>query len=380
MNRTWIEDDRSLAEFLKTPHDGRYAIDTEFHRERTYYPQLALVQLRLGEEIGLIDPLRCDVGRIASLFDDDAVCVLHAGAQDLEILARLCERLPGRLHDTQIAAGFLGATQVSLATLVNEVRKVVLPKSDRLTDWLKRPLSQAQLDYAASDVEHLFEIHDHQMTALTSLGRTDWVTEACSKLVQRAIDEPNLDDAWMKVKDARSLRGEARGVARSLARWRERRAMHLDVPVRRVMSDMALVSIAQARPSTESALLGCRGVEGRQFGAEATAEILEAIGTGLHEVVESNETKRLEIDARQRGAIPLIVAWVAERARQSELDPAFLATRHDIDEYLGGLPEARLRHGWRAELLLADLDGLVSGALALSVDERGRLRLIPSAQ
>ncbi|MFM8866797.1 MAG: ribonuclease D [Ilumatobacteraceae bacterium] len=379
MTFRWIEDDRTLDDFLRTGHDGRFAIDTEFHRERTYYPQLALVQVRLGEQIGLVDPLRCDVSRLVALFDDDSTCVLHAGAQDLEILARVCGRLPGRVYDTQIAAGFLGSTQVSLASLVNDVRKVVLPKSDRLTDWLRRPLTQAQLDYAASDVEHLFEIHDHQAVHLTTLGRVDWVVEACAKLVQRASEGPNLDDAWMKVKDARSLRGEARGVARSLARWRERRAMHLDVPVRRVMSDMALVSIAQARPTSESALLGCRGVEGRQFGLDATAEILEAIKAGADEVFTTDESKRIDIDPRRRSAIPLIVAWVAERARQSELDPAFLATRHDIDEYLGGLPQARLRHGWRAELLLTDLDGLVDGSLALSVDDQGRLRLSPSA-
>lgn len=379
MKRVWIEDDDALSAFLRLPHDGRFAIDTEFHRERTYFPQLALVQLRLGNEIALIDPLKCNVALLGQLFEDDRVCVLHAGAQDLEILTRVCGRLPSRIHDTQIAAGFLGSTQVSLASLVNDVRKVVLPKSDRLTDWLRRPLSQAQLDYAASDVEHLLEIHDHQLVALSTLGRAEWVSDACARLVERAKGEPNLDDSWMKVKDARSLRGEARGVARSLARWRERRAMQLDIPVRRVMSDMALVSIAQARPTSESQLLGCRGVEGRQFGSEATVEILEAIRTGIHEVFEPSETKRIEIDPRHRGVIPLIVAWVAERARLSELDPAFLATRQDIDEYLAGIPDARLRHGWRADLLLSDLDGLVSGSLALSVDERGRLRLSPSA-
>jgi ribonuclease D len=144
------------------------------------------------------------------------------------------------------------------------------------------------------------------------------------------------------------------------------------------MSDMALVSIAQARPTTEAQLLGCRGVEGRQFGGEATLEILQAIQAGVHEVFEPNETNRVEIDARHRGVIPLIVAWVAERARLSELDPAFLATRHDIDEYLAGIQDARLRQGWRAELLLNDLDGLVSGEIALSVDDRGRLRLTPT--
>jgi ribonuclease D len=376
MTCQWIDSDRELGNFLAREPAGRYALDTEFHRERTYWPQLALVQLRIGEHISLIDPLRCDVTRLSPLFSSDAVCVLHAGTQDLEILGRACGAVPRRLYDTQIAAGFLGFSQVSLSALVYDVRKVSLPKSDRLTDWLRRPLSPTQVDYAASDVEHLFEIHDHQLEALERLGRVGWAEEAFHNLLQKSSTEHNLDDAWLKVKDVRALRGEARGVARSLARWREERAMRLDIPVRRVLSDMALVSIAQAKPSSPGQLHACRGIDSRQLGGEMTAELLQAVERGTGQEVTTPETRRVEVDSKDRAVVPLIAAWVAERARKADLDPVFLATRQDIDEFLAGISSCRLREGWRAELLLTDLEHLRAGKKGLGVDGAGRLILV----
>ena len=375
MNTTWIDSDRKLSEFLTSNKSDRYALDTEFHRERTYFPQLALVQLRIGEQTAIIDPLGCNVAQLTDLLISDAVCVLHAGSQDLEILARVCGAVPRYVYDTQIAAGFLGSSQISLASLVYELRKVSLPKSDRLTDWLRRPLSANQIQYAASDVEYLFEIHDQQREALNKLGRLQWAEEAFKGLLERSLVEQDLDNAWLKVKDARSLRGEARGVVRALARWREERAMRIDVPVRRVLSDMALVSIAQSKPTSSAQLLACRGVDSRQIGAEVGTEILRAVEHGLRDVVSAPEARRSDVDARDRAVVPLLVAWVSERARLSNLDPAFLATRQDIDDFLSGMEHCRLREGWRADLLLADLEDLRSGRKGLSVDGAGHLVL-----
>lgn len=375
MNSVWIDSDSRLKEFIGGRQLNRYALDTEFHRERTYFPQLALVQLRIDDQTAIIDPLSCDVGILADLLASDAVCVLHAGSQDLEILARACGTTPRRVYDTQIAAGFLGSSQISLSSLVYEIRRISLPKSDRLTDWLQRPLSTNQLEYAASDVEFLFDIHDHQREALSHLGRSDWAEEAFAALVRRSTVEVDLDNVWLKVKDVRSLRGEARGVARALARWREERAMRLDVPVRRVLSDMALVSIAQSKPLKPSQLHACRGVDARQIGGDIAQEIVQVVERGLGDVVATPEVRRTELDARDRAAIPLIVAWVAERARTANLDPAFLATRQDVDDYLAGTERCRLREGWRADLLLGDLDALRTGRKGLSVDGSGHLTL-----
>lgn len=378
MSVSWIADDRSLIEFVGGAVDDRYAIDTEFHRERTYFPQLALVQLRLGSQVALIDPLSCDVANLIPLFKSDATCVLHAGSQDLEILMLACGVVPARVYDTQIAAGFLGHSQISLASLVFETRGVSIPKADRLTDWLRRPLSKAQETYAASDVEHLLEIHDAQRASLASLGREAWVEEACSALVARSIKGSDPDDAWLKVKDARSLKGESRGVAKSLARWREHRAMRLNVPVRRVLSDMALVSIAQARPRDNGQLQQCRGVDPRQLGGEVVDEILVAVRAGSDEQVVLPESRRPEVDSRLRAVVPLLIAWAGERAKSANMDPAFLATRQDIDEFVSGGTACRLRVGWRAEMLLEDFESLVSGRVGLGVDGKGRLKLISS--
>lgn len=380
MNSIWIDSDDKLREFVVGRRVDRYALDTEFHRERTYFPQLALVQLRIDDQTAIIDPLSCDVGILADLLGSDAMCVLHAGSQDLEILVRACGTTPRRVYDTQIAAGFLGSSQISLSALVYEVRRISLPKSDRLTDWLQRPLSRNQLEYAASDVEYLFDIHDHQREALSQLGRSDWAEEAFAALIRRSTVEVDLDNAWLKVKDVRSLRGEARGVARALARWREERAMRLDIPVRRVLSDMALVSIAQSKPLKTSQLHACRGVDARQIGGNVASEIVQVVERGLGEVVVTPEVRRAEVDSRDRAAIPLILAWVAERARISNLDPAFLATRQDVDDYLVGAAHCRLREGWRADLLLGDLDALRTGRKGLSVDGSGRLTLHDVAQ
>ncbi|MHB8457464.1 MAG: ribonuclease D, partial [Acidimicrobiales bacterium] len=130
----------------------QFAIDTEFHRERTYYPQLALVQIAWEGGLVLVDPLAVDVAGFAKVFASGAVAVLHAADQDLEVLERACGAVPGRIFDTQLCAGFLGYSSPSLLTLVEAMLHVRLQKGDQLTDWVRRPLSQHQMTYAAGDV------------------------------------------------------------------------------------------------------------------------------------------------------------------------------------------------------------------------------------
>ena len=149
----WIDDDSSvvsIAERLRTVPN--YAIDTEFHREKTYFPQLALVQIKVEEETFLLDAPRISPSALADLFRNDAVAILHAAQQDLEVLALACGAKPELIFDTQIAAGFVGYSTPSLASLVQRELNISLPKGDRLTDWLRRPLTSDQCSYAASDV------------------------------------------------------------------------------------------------------------------------------------------------------------------------------------------------------------------------------------
>ena len=163
----WIADDRALDELLDRlqSHD-RIALDTEFHREKTYFPRLALIQLAWADGIAIVDPLTCDASKLSRIFGEKHLIVLHAAQQDLDVMTHAMKTVPENIFDTQIAAGFLGYSTPSLASLVNSELKLVLPKGDRLTDWLRRPLSDGQKSYAASDVEHLLEIHDRLMSKL----------------------------------------------------------------------------------------------------------------------------------------------------------------------------------------------------------------------
>ncbi len=261
----WVDTQADLDALLdQLIASDRYALDTEFHRERTYFPKLALIQVAWldatahgGQRVALIDPLTVDVGSFAPLFRSDSLCVIHAAQQDLDVLTHAAGAVPAAMFDTQIAAGFAGYGTPSLVSLLQGEVGVSPAKGDRLTDWLRRPLSDDQMQYAASDVEYLLEVHDRLAAKLSASGRTEWVADACEELRRRPVSGATPDDAWLRLKDARTLRPSSRGVARAVAAWRERRAMRLDVPVRQVLPDLAILGISQRAPSTpEGAVAG----------------------------------------------------------------------------------------------------------------------------
>lgn len=354
----------------------RYAIDTEFHREKTYYPQLALVQISWQDRIVLIDPLAIDPRRLGRIFDSNALAVVHAAQQDLEVLRHSCGVAPRRIFDTQLSAGFLGYSTPSLASLVQSEFKIILPKADRLTDWLRRPLSEAQIAYAASDVEFLLQLHDRLSERLNAQGRQEWAEQACEELRIRPYGPADPTLAWLKIKEVRALRGRARGVAQSVAEWRERKAMAADIPPRRVISDMALLAIAQKMPISETELLQSRGIEARQLGGTIVRDLLNAVLEGVTRDQRAPSNESEDVDRDLRPAVTLISAWVGELARQHQIDVALLATRSDITALLRDQPEARLAQGWRAHIVGDDIKRLVSGRAGLSFDSHGGLRLL----
>ncbi len=263
----------------------RYALDTEFHRERTYWPQLALVQVAWTDADGspgvaLIDPLAVDMAPLARLLDSPALMVAHAAEQDLEVLERACGTAPRRLLDTQVAAGFLGRGSASLATLVSAYLRVRLPKADRLTDWSARPLTSGQQSYAAADVAHLLDLADAICDALRAAGRLGWAEEECDTLLHRQGGPDEVERAWWKLRDSRQLRGSARGVAQEVAAWRERRAREVDQPARFVLPDLAVQAIAHGQPATVAAVRQTRGLDGRHLRGSQALEVLAAIDRG----------------------------------------------------------------------------------------------------
>jgi ribonuclease D len=284
--------------------------------------------------------------------------------------------VPDRLYDTQLAAGFLGYSTPSLVSLLWGELRVTAAKGDRLTDWLRRPLTEEQQTYAAGDVAHLLELHDVLAAKLAEVGRTEWVAAACEELRIRPASGTDPDSAWLRLKEVRALKPKARGVARSVAAWRERRAMASNIPVRQVLPDLALLGVAQKQPRTLRDLTLARGIDDRHARGAFGKELLAAVADGLDDEAHLPVSDGEELDRHLRPAVTLVSAWVSEVARKERIDTSLLATRNDLVALLRGDDGAKLRSGWRAELLGDDIVRLVDGRAGLAFDGRGGLRLI----
>ena len=376
IDEVYVDDPRALADVVSAASASpRYAIDTEFHRERTYFPRLALVQIQFATVNALIDPLAVDPRLLAPLMESESLAIVHAAQQDLEVLRYAVGAVPKRMFDCQLAAGFLGYSTPSLSTLAQSLLKIELSKGDRMTDWLRRPLTASQCEYARADVMHLERMYDIIGGELANRGRLEWVIDACEEMRSRPYGDADPQDAWLKIREARSLKGRARGVAQALAEWREKRAMTTNVPVRRILGDMALVSIAQAAPRSTEDLSHVRGVDERSLGGSVAREILAVVRDGIERNVQLPASDGDGVDKRLKPLVTLITAWIGELARQHDLDPALLATTRDVVGYVGG-GASRLSTGWRRDLVGEDLDKLTSGRAGLGFASHGGLVLI----
>jgi len=356
----------------------RYAVDTEFHRERTYFPRVALVQIAWQDEVVVVDPLAVSLAPLAEILEGEATAVMHAASQDLEVLDLACGTVPRRLFDTQLAAGFLGMSSPSLAALHERELGRRLPKGSRLTDWLERPLRKEQLDYAASDVAHLLEIHDRLVARLAARGRLAWAEHECEELRRRAQPRRSPDEAWRRIKEVRHLKGRQLAVAQAVAAWRERRAAEIDQPVRYVLSDLAIVAIAQSAPADVDALRSVRGLDERHARGEIGQQLLVAVAAGLQNPPPSRDDLPASEPSRTlRPAVALVSAWVSQLAKDLEIDPALLGTRADIEALVRNDPVSRMASGWRADVAGEPVRQLVEGRAALAFDGAGGLVLEP---
>jgi len=371
-----ITEPKALSDAIEgASGEARYAIDTEFHRERTYFPQVALVQLAWADNTVLIDPLATSLAPLAELLDGPGQCIFHAGIQDLEVLDLACGTVPKNIFDTQIAAGFLGLSSGSLASLLDRYMNIALAKGDRLTDWLQRPLTDAQLRYAAADVDNLLELTDILSAELESLGRLQWALDESSLLLDRPRTGRVPEEAVKRIKEARSLKGNAFKVASAVAAWRERRAAQVDMPVRQVLPDLAVVGVAQRLPKTVDQMLSIRSLERRHLRNGADQELLSAIQVGLEAPdIEKPLIRPKELPRELRPVVSLVTAWISQLARDHKLDPALLATRSDIEALLAQR-ECRLLTGWRNQLVGKPIAQLAGGDAALAFDGGGTLVL-----
>lgn len=376
MNYRFVEKDSEVDEVVEAASEGAYAIDTEFVRERTYYPVLSLVQIAWPGGLVLIDPFKVDMQRLRPLMESDSLALVHACSQDLPILLSATGAMPARIFDTQVAASFLGYGVASLGALVKGELGVELEKGSQLTDWTRRPLDERSLKYAASDVAYLHEVHRKTSASLEEKGRLDWAVEECEGLLVKAGEERDLDEAWWRLKGKSKLRGQARGVAQALARFRIEQAAAQDIPVKRVLSDMAILAMAGRPPRNERDLGRIRGMG--SLSSNLAQRVLKAVAKGQGLAPDELRTPPAKPKGQAvKAAAGLCLAWVHQVAQDEGIEPAMLATRDDMDARLKKRP-SRLDEGWRHALTSKGIDALTSGEAALGVRE-GQLTLMKVA-
>ena len=321
-----------LAE--RAREEGRLGIDTEFMPEGRYRPLLCLIQVCVGEEVVVLDPIEGDMGDpapLAAVLADPAVeIVLHAGRQDVAILRRAWDTTFTNVFDTQIAAGFAGfSAQAGYTGLLHDVLKIRLAKSASFTRWDARPLTPEQLRYAREDVEHLLPLADELQRRLSERGRLEWAREECL-VIAAATDERDPDEVWRRLPRVSGLDARDRAIARELGAWRERTAAAEDRPVGSVVRDPTMVELAKRAPKNPKELAAIRGA-GPDVVRRRAREILAAIERGrAAEPIRADEGDRLSTDAVDGPTIALAEALVRARAQEAGLAYELIAARADL--------------------------------------------------
>jgi ribonuclease D len=341
------------------------AVDTEFVRVRTYYPQLALIQVTNGTVIACIDPLAIDdLIPLKKLFADRRTTkVFHAASQDMEVFYHLFGELPAPLYDTQIAATLQGlGDQIGYAALVQEMLGVELDKSHSRTDWLQRPLSASQISYAEDDVRYLAQLYPLQREQLAELGRLEWLDDDFNLMGDPNRYRPNPASAWLRIKGLNKLRGVQLAILEKLGIWREQLAMEKDQPRRRIAADETLLDIAKLRPKSLQALAKLRDMPESLLHKQGEA-LLRCVAEA--EALPREAWPKLHLPERlssaQDALVDALQAIMKLSAQQYQISITTLTSRKELEELVRGERELPVLQGWRrhhgGELLLEFLEG-----------------------
>jgi ribonuclease D len=347
--------------------------DTEFMRETTYYPKLCLIQLASEDEVILVDPLAKDLDLspfLALMRDEKVVKVVHSGRQDLEILWNIDHCIPAPLFDTQVAAMVCGyGDSVSYEQLAHDLAKARIDKSSRFTDWSKRPLSEAQLVYARSDVTHLRLVYLELEKQLEATGRTHWLANEMAVLTSPKTYESRPEDAWQRLK-GRIRKPRELAILVELAAWREREAQSRDVPRSRVLKDDAVMDIVTAAPRTPEALGHLRSIPSGFERSRAGGEIVAAVERGLAE--DPKGLPPLERTGRRnfnQATVDLLKVLLKMVTEQQGVAAKIVATVDDLEAIAADDDaEVAALSGWRREIFGEPALALKHGKLALAVE------------
>jgi ribonuclease D len=357
--------------------DDFLAVDTEFHRETTYWPQVCLIQVASSDYDVLVDPLAkgIDLTPLNQLLADASrTKVFHAARQDLEIFSRLIGHVPGPVFDTQIAAMACGlGDSISYENLVSKVVRGTVDKSSQFTDWLRRPLTDKQLSYARGDVLYLREIYKILRRKLEAQSRMEWIEDEHAALLDPEIYQFDPETAWKRLK-IRKYRNDYLAVLANVASWRERVAQETDKPRGRILKDDAIQEIAQQKPRTLEALERMRAVQ-QGFGkSRHGAGLLQAINQAL----DDPDAYAPKVDEPERSGPPpgamveLLKVLLKQVSDDAGVATRLIANAADVESLAREKePDIAALKGWRRELFGEKALKLKSGKLALAASPKG---------
>ena len=402
-----IADTETLEKFVARQRPGYITVDTEFMREKTYWPILCLIQIASETEAVMIDPLTSiDLSSLWRLFDDPSITkVFHAARQDLEIFYHLTGRLPTPIVDTQIAAMACGFGEAaSYETLATRLAGAKIDKSSRYTDWAQRPLSEAQLHYALADVTHLRQVYEKLQHSLAQNDRHHWLADEMAVLSHPGTYHTNPDEAWQRLRP-RGLSAKALAVLQSVAAWREREAQAHDLPRGRILRDEAVLELANARPTSIDALARCRAVGAGIAQGKLGPNILAAIQDGLTapppQKIAKTPYASSGAASNNTALVEMLRILLKTIAEQHNVAAKLIANSSDLEQLAGwveanatitsqassensselsdnqAVPPLLCLQGWRYDLFGRHANLLIQGKIALSV-AKSKIIMVPN--
>jgi len=354
------------------------ALDTEFLRERTYRPELCLLQISNGTTAVCIDPLALDnIDAILDvIYKPDIIKVLHAASQDLEIFYWLRSEVPVNLFDTQVAAPLLGhQEQIGYGNLVAEVLSVNLSKSHSRADWTRRPLPEQQVQYAADDVIYLAQMYPMMRDKLTELDRLQWLDPEWQSMTNSELYEKPADTIWKRLRGIDKLKGGRLAVAQQLARWREITARERNLPRNWLLKDDVLLDLAKQMPSSVKELKHIRGLgDGtiKSHGKALANCIRESMNT-TPELLEPS-IRKVKLTTEQDATLDLLTAVAKVHSVQHGINASILAPRKSLEDLIKGKTDTAVNQGWRGQLIGPALKSVLAGEITLQV-ENGAVKI-----
>ncbi|MCR4317225.1 MAG: HRDC domain-containing protein [Planctomycetes bacterium] len=378
----FIDDERKLSKFIAEALDSKHiAYDSEFIPEDKYRPELCLMQFAIDSGVYVVDALTIEkLEPVKDLIErSEAPWIVHSAEEDLAILHDVFGAIPTRIFDTQIAHAFLSTTlQIGYARLIHKLLGVSVSKKEKLFDWRKRPLPEAMLNYAASDVEHLIPSYELLSKNLEDRERREWAEEECQRLLRKVIDRgKDHGPLYERVRGWNSVPQRELSVLNALCVWREAKARSSNIPPSRVMADATLIALAKSCPRTEGDLASLRGVgrSAKRHGAEVVEQIVKGLEERGSFKPETREDRDIANSGSARGSlIQALVKDVADRmsVASSLLLPSALNRLVSSPGWEEVMESCEWK-GWRRGVILEQVVDLLSGRIRVGLDKKGRI-------